>query len=238
MGMARRAAAEFIGSAALAAIVVGSGIAATRLSDDVGIQLLINALATALGLYVLITVFGPLSGAQFNPAVTLVDAALGSRRVRDLAPYLCAQVLGCVAGTVLANLMFGLAAVSVSASQRASAAHLLAEVVATAGLVVAIFVLVRSDRAVWVAGVVAAYIGSAYFFTSSTSFANPAITIGRIFSDTFAGIAPSSAPWFIAAQLVGAVIGYAVVRLLVPSAAPHAAPNAAPKTAPKTAPKP
>lgn len=237
MGMARRAAAEFIGSAALAAIVVGSGIAATRLSDDVGIQLLINALATALGLYVLITVFGPLSGAQFNPAVTLVDAALGSRRVRDLAPYLCAQVLGCVAGTVLANLMFGLAAVSVSATQRASAAHLLAEVVATAGLVVAIFVLVRSDRAVWVAGVVAAYIGSAYFFTSSTSFANPAITIGRIFSDTFAGIAPSSAPWFIAAQLVGAVIGYAVVRLLVPSAAPHAAPNAAPKTAPKTAPK-
>ena len=235
--MARRAAAEFIGSAALAAIVVGSGIAATRLSDDVGIQLLINALATALGLYVLITVFGPLSGAQFNPAVTLVDAALGSRRVRDLAPYLCAQVLGCVAGTVLANLMFGLAAVSVSATQRASAAHLLAEVVASAGLVVAIFVLVRSDRAVWVAGVVAAYIGSAYFFTSSTSFANPAITIGRIFSDTFAGIAPSSAPWFIAAQLVGAVIGYAVVRLLVPSAAPHAAPNAAPKTAPKTAPK-
>lgn len=235
--MARRAAAEFIGSAALAAIVVGSGIAATRLSDDVGIQLFINALATALGLYVLITVFGPLSGAQFNPAVTLVDAALGSRRVRDLAPYLCAQVLGCVAGTVLANLMFGLAAVSVSATQRASAAHLLAEVVATAGLVVAIFVLVRSDRAVWVAGVVAAYIGSAYFFTSSTSFANPAITIGRIFSDTFAGIAPSSAPWFIAAQLVGAVIGYAVVRLLVPSAvrsaAPHAAPNAAPKTAPK-----
>ena len=237
MGMARRAAAEFIGSAALAAIVVGSGIAATRLSDDVGIQLFINALATALGLYVLITVFGPLSGAQFNPAVTLVDAALGSRRVRELAPYLCAQVLGCVAGTVLANLMFGLAAVSVSATQRASAAHLLAEVVASAGLVVAIFVLVRSDRAVWVAGVVAAYIGSAYFFTSSTSFANPAITIGRIFSDTFAGIAPSSAPWFIAAQLVGAVIGYAVVRLLVPSAvrsaAPHAAPNAAPKTAPK-----
>jgi len=233
MGMARRAAAEFIGSAALAAIVVGSGIAATRLSDDVGIQLLINALATALGLYVLITVFGPLSGAQFNPAVTLVDAALGSRRVRDLAPYLCAQVLGCVAGTVLANLMFGLAAVSVSATQRASAAHLLAEVVATAGLVVAIFVLVRSDRAVWVAGVVAAYIGSAYFFTSSTSFANPAITIGRIFSDTFAGVAPSSAPWFIAAQLVGAVIGYALVRLLVPSAARSAAPHAAPKTAPK-----
>lgn len=227
--MARRAAAEFIGSAALAAIVVGSGIAATRLSDDVGIQLLINALATALGLYVLITVFGPLSGAQFNPAVTLVDAALGSRRVRDLAPYLCAQVLGCVAGTVLANLMFGLAAVSVSATQRASAAHLLAEVVATAGLVVAIFFLVRSDRAVWVAGVVAAYIGSAYFFTSSTSFANPAITIGRIFSDTFAGIAPSSAPWFIAAQLVGAVIGYALVRLLVPSAAQHAAPKTAPK---------
>ena len=238
MGMARRAAAEFIGSAALAAIVVGSGIAATRLSDDVGIQLLINALATALGLYVLITVFGPLSGAQFNPAVTLVDAALGSRRVRDLAPYLCAQVLGCVAGTAHANLMFGLAAVSVSATQRASAAHLLAEVVATAGLVVAIFVLVRSDRAVWVAGVVAAYIGSAYFFTSSTSFANPAITIGRVFSDTFAGIAPSSAPWFIAAQLVGAVIGYAVVRLLVPSAVRLAAQHAAQHAAPKTAPNP
>ena len=214
--MVRRAAAEFVGSAALAAIVVGSGIAATGLSDDVGIQLLINALATALGLFVLITVLGPVSGAQFNPFVTLVDVALGSRRVRDLAPYLASQVLGCVAGAVLANLMFGLAAVSISVTERATPAHLLAEVVATAGLVVAIFVLVRSGRAVWVAGVVAAYIGSAYFFTSSTSFANPAITIGRIVSDTFAGIAPSSAPWFIAAQLVGAAVGYAVVRLLAP----------------------
>lgn len=221
--MVRRTAAEFIGSAALAAIVVGSGIAATRLTDDVGIQLLINALATALGLFVLITVLGPLSGAQFNPIVTLVDAALGSRRVRDLAPYLAAQLLGCVAGAVLANLMFGLAAVSISVTERATAEHLLAEVVATAGLVVAIFVLVRSDRAGWVAGVVAAYIGSAYFFTSSTSFANPAITIGRMFSDTFAGIAPSSAPWFIAAQLVGAAVGYALVRLLVPSPSRQAA---------------
>jgi len=218
MGRARRAAAEFIGSAALAAIVVGSGIAATRLSDDVGIQLLINALATALGLYVLITVFGPLSGAQFNPAVTLVDAALGSRRVRDLVPYLAAQVVGCAAGAVLANLMFARSAVSISTTERATVPHLLAEVVATAGLVFAVFALVRTDRTAWLPAVVGAFIGSAYFFTSSTSFANPAITIGRMLSDTFAGIAPASVPWFLAAQLVGAALAYAAVRLLVPVA--------------------
>jgi arsenate reductase len=203
----------------LAAIVIGSGVAATNLSGDVGIQLLINAIATAFGLFMLITVLGPLSGAHLNPVVSLADSSLGLRSWRDALIYIPAQVAGCVLGAVLANLMFALPAVSISATDRATPAHLLAEVVATAGLVFAIFALVRLDRAALAPAVVAAYIGSAYFFTSSTSFANPAITIGRMFSDTFAGIAPSSAPWFIAAQLVGGGIGYLAVRLLVPEAA-------------------
>ena len=216
--LARRAAVELVGSAALAAVVIGSGIAATSLSDDVGIQLLINAIATAFGLFVLITVLGPLSGAHLNPVVSLADSALGLRSWRDALVYIPAQILGCSLGAVLANLMFGLPAVSISTTDRATPAHLLAEVVATAGLVFAIFALVRLDRAALAPAVVAAYIGSAYFFTSSTSFANPAITIGRMLSDTFAGIAPSSALWFIAAQLIGGLLGYVAVRLLVPRA--------------------
>jgi glycerol uptake facilitator-like aquaporin len=214
--LARRAIVELVGSAALAAIVVGSGIAATRLSDDVGIQLLINALATVFGLFVLVSVLGPISGAQLNPAVTLADATLGLRAWRDVVFYVPTQIAGCVLGAILANLMFGMSAVSVSATARATPGHLLAEVVATAGLVFAIFSLVRLDRAAQIPGVVAAFIGAAYFFTSSTSFANPAITVGRMFSDSFAGIAPSSAPWFIAAQLVGCALGLAAVRTLSP----------------------
>ena len=218
--LARRAAVELVGSAALAAIVIGSGIAAANLSDDVGVQLLVNAIATAFGLFVLITVLAPLSGAHLNPVVSLADSALGLRSWRDALVYIPAQVIGCALGAVLANLMFALPAVSISRNDRATPGHLLAEVAATAGLVFAIFALVRLDRAALAPAVVAAYIGSAYFFTSSTSFANPAITIGRILSDTFAGIAPASAPWFIGAQLVGGSLGLVAIRFLVPRGTP------------------
>lgn len=224
----RRIAAEFLGSALLATVVVGSGIAAQTLSTDVGLQLLENALVTALGLTVLIWLFAPVSGAQFNPVVSLVDAALGSRPWSDVARYVPAQIAGCIGGAVLANLMFGFGAVSWSTTERATAPHLLAEVVATAGLVLVIFGLVRSGRAALVvAPAVGAYIGAAYFFTSSTSFANPAITIGRMFSDTFAGIAPSSAPAYVAAQLVGGLVGWLVVRALFPGPSPAATPTRA-----------
>lgn len=213
---ARRIAGEFIGSAGLAVVVVGSGIAAQQLSADTGLQLLENALVTALGLTVLILVFAPVSGAHFNPVVSAVDALLGGRPWTDVARYVVAQVAGCITGAVLANLMFGLDAVSWSTTDRATWPHALAEVVATAGLVIVIFALVRTGRSSLVAPAVGAYIGGAYFFTSSTSFANPAITVGRMFSDTFAGIAPASAPAYLAAQLGGAVIGWLAVRLLFP----------------------
>jgi arsenate reductase len=213
----RSIAGEFLGSALLAAIVVGSGIAASRLSPtDVGLQLLENALATALGLAVLILVFAPVSGAHFNPVVSLVDALLGHRPWIDVVRYVPAQIAGCIAGAVLANLMFGVAAVSWSTTERATLPHFLGEVVATAGLVLVIFTLARTGRGHLAAPAVGAYIGCAYFFTSSTSFANPAITIGRVFSDTFAGIAPASAAPFIGAQLVGGAIGWLLVLALVP----------------------
>jgi glycerol uptake facilitator-like aquaporin len=211
----RRVAAELIGSAFLTAMVVGSGIAATALSRDVGIQLLINAIATAFGLFVLIGVLGPISGAHFNPVVSLADWFFGLRPARDVLPYVSAQVLGCIAGSVLANAMFDLPPAAWGTTDRATPGHLVGEVVATAGLVLVIFLLARTGRSHLAAAAVAAYIGSAYFFTSSTSFANPAITIGRMFTDTFAGIAPASAPLFIGAQLLGAVVGAAVVTLLV-----------------------
>jgi glycerol uptake facilitator-like aquaporin len=218
----RAVAGEFLGSAGLAAVVVGSGIAAQRLSpDDVGLQLFENAFATALGLAVLILVFASVSGAHFNPVVTLVDIVLHRRRWSTAAIYLPAQVLGCIAGAILANLMFAAPAVAWSTTERSGWHLLLAEVVATAGLVVVIFALVRTGRAHLAAPAVGAYIGAAYFFTSSTSFANPAITVGRMFSDTFAGIAPTSVLPFIGAQLVGAVLGWAVVRLLFPTATPQ-----------------
>jgi glycerol uptake facilitator-like aquaporin len=222
-GALRRVAAEFVGSAGLSVVVIGSGIAAARLSTDTGLQLLENALVTALGLAVLILVFQPASGAHFNPVVSVVDALLGGRRWTDVARYVPAQVAGGVVGAVLANLMFGLTALSWSTTDRATWPHLLAEVVATAGLVGVIFALVRTDRAALVAPAVGAYIGAAYFFTSSTSFANPAITIGRMFSDTFAGIAPASVPAFLGAQLVGGLAGWVAVRLLFPQPARVAA---------------
>lgn len=217
LALARRLSAEFLGSALLASLVIGSGIAAQRLSpNDTGLQLLENAFATALGLPVLILIFGKVSGAHFNPVVSLVDSAIGMRSWRDAVFYIPSQIGGCIAGAVLANLMFGDAAISVSTTDRLTPAHFLGEVVATAGLLLIIFVLARTERAAVIPWAVGAYIGAAYFFTSSASFANPAITIGRIFSDTFAGIAPSSAPGFIVAQLLGGAIALGMVRWFYP----------------------
>ena len=218
--LVRRLVAEFTGTALLVTVVVGSGIAAAQLSpDDVGLQLLENSTATALGLAVLILLFGPVSGAHFNPAVSAADWLLGRRAGTglpgsDLGPYVVAQVLGGIVGAVLANVMFDLDAFQISDTDRLTTGHLVGEVVATAGLVALIFALAHSGRAALSAAAVGAYIGAAYWFTSSTSFANPAVTIGRIFSDTFAGIAPASIPGFVAAQLVGAALAFALVRTL------------------------
>jgi glycerol uptake facilitator-like aquaporin len=231
--------AEFVGSALLVAIVVGSGIAAERLSPtDVGVQLLENSLTTAFGLGVLILVFGPVSGAHFNPVVSLVDWLLGRQsrtgmNARLLWLYATVQISGAIAGAVLANVMFDRRAVEIATKDRLSAGHLLAELVATAGLVVVIFTLARTGRAGLSAAAVGAYIGAAYWFTSSTSFANPAVTIGRVFSDTFAGIAPTSVAPFITAQFAGAIVGLALTVFLHPDAArtadqaviAHAAPD-------------
>ena len=218
VAVARRLTAEFLGSALLAALVIGSGIAAQNLSpNDVGLQLLENAFATALGLPVLILIFGPISGAHFNPVVSLVDSASGLRSWKDTSLYIPTQIVGCIVGAILANLMFGRAAVSVSSTDRITGPHFLAEAVATAGLILIIFALARTDRASLTPAAVGAYIGAAYFFTSSSSFANPAITIGRIFSDTFAGIAPASAPGFIAAQVIGGALAFLLLTWLFPT---------------------
>lgn len=220
----RRLLAEFLGSALLAAIVVGSGIAAQTLSPgNVGLQLLENAAATAAGLFAIILMFGPISGAHFNPVVSFVDAAFGGLRWRDAAAYLPFQTVGCIGGAILANVMFSEAAISISTKHRASGPHWVSEVVATVGLVLVIFALARSRRSHLAPAAVGAYIGAAYFFTSSTSFANPAITVGRMFSDTFAGIAPSSVPSFVSAQIVGGVLAFGLVRGLYPGMTPAAA---------------
>jgi len=214
----RRAAAEALGTGLLVAVVVGSGIAAQRLSPyDVGLQLLENSLATALGLAVLIAIFQPVSGAHLNPLVTLADRALGTRHTPvAIAVYLVAQFAGGIGGAVLANVMFE-TPTAISTTARATPGTLLGEVVATAGVVLVIFALVRTGRATAVAPAVGAYIGAAYWFTSSTSFANPAVTIGRLFTDTFAGIGPASVLPFLAAQAVGAAIGIALVLLFFPT---------------------
>jgi glycerol uptake facilitator-like aquaporin len=219
----RRAVAELLGTGLLVAIVVGSGIAAQQLSpNDIGLQLLQNSTATVLGLTVLILVLGPVSGAHFNPVVSMVDWILGRRSgtglgLPELGTYVVAQMVGGIGGSVLANAMFEVNT-SISTKDRATSGHLLAEVVATAGLVLLIFALAATNRGVLAAPAVGAYIGAAYWFTSSTSFANPAVTVGRIFSDTFAGIAPASAPGFIAAQLVGAAVGLGLLLVLFPFA--------------------
>jgi len=223
--MMRRLLAEFIGSAMLVTVVVGSGIAAARLSPgDVGLQLLENSTATAFGLAVLILMFGPVSGAHFNPAVTAADWLLGRRLGSGIAgraalAYVAVQMLGAVTGAWLANAMFDRRVFDIATKERVTTGHLLGEVVATAGLIALIFALARTGRAGLAAAAVGAYIGAAYWFTSSTSFANPAVTVGRIFSDTFAGIAPSSAPAFIAAQVVGTLVGLALTRALYPDVA-------------------
>ncbi len=217
----RRLVAEFCGSAFLCALVVGSGIAAQQLSPgDTGLQLLENAAATGAGLFAIILMFGPVSGGHFNPVVSFVDAAFGGLRWSDAAAYLPVQVAGCTAGAIVANLMFGRAALELSTKHRASPAHFLSEVVATLGLILVIFALARSGRARSAPAAVGAYIGAAYFFTSSTSFANPAIAIGRMFSNTFAGIAPSSVPSFVLAEVLGGVLAIGLVWVLYPSMTP------------------
>jgi glycerol uptake facilitator-like aquaporin len=220
LDLARRLAAEALGTAFLIIAVIGSGIMATRLSPtDIGLQLLENAAATAGALVGLILMFGAVSGAHFNPVVTLTDRFLGTTTNRDTGLYIVAQVIGGCAGAVVANLMFELPAVELSTKERSSPALWLSEVVATVGLLLVIQGCVRSGRARAVPYAVGAWIAGAYWFTSSTSFANPAVTIARTLSDTFAGIAPSSAPMFILMQLVGAVIAFGLVRLFYPH--PH-----------------
>ncbi|MGW4671066.1 aquaporin [Streptomyces sp. NPDC004324] len=225
--LGRRAAAELVGTAVLVAVVVGSGIQATQLSRDVGVQLLANSLATVLGLAVLITLFGPVSGAHFNPVVTLAAWFTGRKggdgtTAREGAVYVLAQTVGAIGGAVLADAMFVEPLVRWSAHDR-SAGHLwLGEIVATAGLVLLVLGLARTGRAHLAPAAVASYVGAAYWFTSSTSFANPAVTVGRAFTDTFAGIAPASVAPFIAAQLVGAAVGLGLLALVFGPTGPAA----------------
>jgi glycerol uptake facilitator-like aquaporin len=225
VGLPRRLLAEFAGSGLLVTVVVGSGIAAAQLSaNDVGLQLLENSTATVFGLAVLILMFGPVSGAHFNPVVTMADWLLGRRSGSGIASgdavaYIVVQVFGSVAGAWLANLMFDRRIFELATKDRITTGHLVGEVVATAGLIALIFTLARTGRAGLSAAAVGGYIGAAYWFTSSTSFANPAVTVGRMFSDSFAGIAPESAPGFVAAQLVGALVGLLLVVALYPDAA-------------------
>ena len=220
----RRLVAELLGSAFLAAVVIGSGIAASQLSPgDVGLQLFENAAATAAGLFVIILMFGPVSGGHFNPVVSFVDASFGGLSWRDARAYAPAQITGCILGALVANTMFSKAFVSISTKHRASPAHLLSEVIATLGLLLVIFALARTKRGATAPAAVGAYIGAAYFFTSSTSFANPAIDIGRMFSNTFAGIAPASVPGFVIAQIVGGVVAIGLIRYLYPDFTPEEA---------------
>lgn len=217
MSIWRRVIAEYIGSAFLSGIVIGSGIAAQQLSPhDVGLQLLENALVTGAGLFAIILMFGKLSGAHFNPVVSFVDAALGGIAWRDAFAYAPAQMAGCITGAIGANVMFSLPTISLATHHRATGPHLLSEMIATIGLVLVIFLVDRNGKGTSIPAAVGAYITAAYFFTSSTSFANPAITVGRMFSNTFAGIAPTSVVPFIAAQLIGAVIGASLVHLWYP----------------------
>lgn len=217
LDLTRRLAAEALGTALLIVAVIGSGIMAQQLSpSDVGLQLLQNAFATAGALVGLILMFGAVSGAHFNPVVTLTDRLLGTISTGDGLLYVAAQVVGGCVGAVVANLMFELPAVELSTKVRSSPALWLSEVVATIGLLLVIQGCVRTGRANVVAFAVAAWIGGAYWFTSSTSFANPAVTVARTLSDTFAGIAPSSAPMFIVMQFIGAGLAFGLIRLFYP----------------------
>jgi glycerol uptake facilitator-like aquaporin len=223
----RRLLAEFLGSFFLCAVVVGSGIAAQNLTTgNVGLQLFENAAATATGLFAIILMFGPISGGHFNPVVSFVDAVFGGLTWKDATAYLPCQVAGCIGGAVVANVMFSSAAISISTKHRASGPHFLSEVLATVGLILVIFALARSGRSHLAPAAVGAYIGAAYFFTSSTSFANPAITVGRMFSNSFAGIAPSSVASFISAQVLGGLVAVGIIQVLYPGVTPLQAADA------------
>ena len=217
LDLARRLTAEALGTGLLVVAVIGSGIMASRLSpNDVGLQLLENAAATAGALVGLIWMLGAVSGAHFNPVVTLIDRAFGAISTREMGLYIGAQIAGGCLGAIVANLMFELPAIDVATKTRSSGALWLSEVVATAGLLLVIHGCVRTGRANVVAVAVGVWIGGAYFFTSSTSFANPAVTTARTLSDSFAGIKPSSAPMFILMQLIGAAIALVLIRFLFP----------------------
>ena len=207
-----KAVAEFAGTALLVSVVVGSGIMGTNLSDDLGVALIINAFSTIFALALLILLLGPISGAHLNPAVSLVQLFSRQQPIVETLTYIGAQIAGAISGAILANAMFDLPAIQFSAHDRVSSGMLIGEVIATAGLVALIGILSRREQGKFIPVAVAAWIGSAYFFTSSTSFANPAVTIGRLFTDTFAGIAPASVLPYILAQLVGAAIGMAIVK--------------------------
>jgi glycerol uptake facilitator-like aquaporin len=236
--LGRRLLAEFVGTGLLVAVVIGSGIAAQKLSPgDAGLQLLQNSVTTVFGLGVLILLFGPVSGAHFNPVVSAVDWVLGrgrGLRGADVAAYSLAQVLGGIGGALLANAMFDLPVVQISDTVRSGAGLWIGEVVATAGLLAVIVALARTGQASLSAAAVASWIGAAYWFTSSTSFANPAVTVARMFSDTFAGIDPASVLPFVLAQVIGAALGAALVVTLYPDAADPVAtsPDSAAATSP------
>jgi glycerol uptake facilitator-like aquaporin len=219
VGLPRKVATEFVGTAFLVTAVVGSGVMATRLSDDVGLQLLENSIATGAVLVALILALQPVSAA-FNPVVTLIEAAIGDLRIAAAAALIAAQVAGGILGAVAANVMFELPAVELSTHDRGGAGLWIAEVIATFGLVVIIFGSARAGRIDTIAFAVGGYIAAAYWFTSSTSFANPAVTVARMFSDTFAGIAPASAPAFVLAQLLGGAAGLVFVRAVFPDSSP------------------
>ena len=204
--------AEYIGTATLVCVVVGSGIMGTNLSKDSGVALLINAFSTIFALALLILIIAPISGAHFNPAVSLVQVLRREMNAVEFLSFISAQIAGAISGAIIANVMFDLEAIQISTNERVSTGTLVGEVIATAGLITVIFVLVARSQDKLIPVAVAAWIGSAYFFTSSTSFANPAVTIGRVFSDTFAGINPASVLPFIIAQLIGAMLGVALVK--------------------------
>ena len=205
---------EFLGTLTLVAIVVGSGIMATQLSADVGVQLLINTISTVSGLLVLLQILGPISGAHLNPVVSMVELIEGNVNFAIFIKYVTVQILGAIFGALLAHAMFDQPLIQTATKLRSGENLYLGEIVATAGLILVIKLLNNQGKPALIPAMVAAWIGSAYFFTSSTSFANPAVTIGRTLSDSFAGIAPENAPRFIAAQLLGALIGLGLTKLL------------------------
>jgi len=212
--MFKKIAGEYLGTALLVSIVVGSGIMATNLSPDIGVQLLINTISTVFGLGVLIQILGPISGANFNPVVTMIDLIQKRTNFLTFIQYAIAQTAGAVTGAILANAMFSHPLIEISTKARSGGNQYLGEIVATAGLILIINLMIHQEKMNLIPVIVASWIGSAYFFTSSTSFANPAVTIGRIFSDSFAGIAPGCVTKFIAAQILGAFIGLGLTKLL------------------------